>query len=273
MKFWYQKPNSQLKEYVRTVLIMEGFSESDHNNLPVFTNGMPTLFCRTEKESSAYENVTQLSLFGKSSPADCWTTGSHTTIVAYLFKPFVLASLFNLSAKKLSETSIDISNWSPHKYNAIKTQLIYASSTSRKVEVLDNLLIQQFNQNKRSCEIIGYATDKIMNNSGMEVLSEILEELKLNERTFQRIFKKFVGVTPTQYRRICQFELSFGQLRSKEFDKISDVAMDNGFADQSHFIRSFKEFTQTTPHDYLKKGLQAKIKSVGFVLFYSMVLL
>ena len=92
----------------------------------------------------------------------------------------------------------------------------------------------------------------------MEILSVLLNKLNLTERTFQRIFKKYVGITPNQYRRICQFQISFAQLRSKKFDTLTDVAYDNGFADQSHFIRSFREFTQITPGNYLKFGMNGK---------------
>jgi AraC-like DNA-binding protein len=258
MKHWYQKPGKLLTEFVRTVLIIEGFPEPDSNSLPIFTNGMPALFCKTEKLPSGYENVTQLTLHGNFIDSNCWTTNNNSTIIAYFFKPFALACIFNISAKKILNTPVSLCNCNPHKYNALRTQLIYADSISRKVEVLDNLLVQQLNENKNIFEIIQYATDRIICNSDTGILSEILQELKLNERTFQRIFKKYVGVTPTQYRRICQFELSFSQLRSKRFDKISDVAFSSGFADQSHFIRSFKEFTQTTPNDYLRKGLTDK---------------
>jgi AraC-like DNA-binding protein len=258
MRHWYQKPGKLLTEFVRTVLIIEGFSEPDSDSLPIFTNGMPTLFCKTEKLPSGYENVTQLTLHGSLINSDCWTTNNNSTIIAYFFKPFVLAGIFNMPANKILNTPVDLCNCSPHKYNALRAQLIYAASTSRKAEVLDNLLVQQLNENQKIFEIIQYATDQIIRNSGTAILSEILQELKLNERTFQRIFKKYVGVTATQYRRICQFELSFRQLGSKRFDKISDVAFSSGFADQSHFIRSFREFTQTTPNDYLRKGLTEK---------------
>jgi AraC-like DNA-binding protein len=257
MKHWYAKPNKLLTEFVRTVLIMEGFSKADPDSLPVLTNGMPTLFCKTKRNQEHYENITQLTLF-VNSPADFWTVDKQTTIIAYFFKPFTAASLFNIHATKLSEKHLDLSIWSPHKYTALKTQLIYATDTLRKIEVLDNLLIQQHNEEQRAYKVIQYATHQIMNNSSKEILSEILDALDLNERTFQRIFKKYVGVTPTQYRRICQFQQSFGQLREKQFREMSELAYDNGFADQSHFIRSFKEFTQMTPNDYLKKGLKNK---------------
>jgi AraC-like DNA-binding protein len=113
-------------------------------------------------------------------------------------------------------------------------------------------------QQSRECEIIQYSTDKIMLSSGKEILAEMLKELNLTERTFQRMFKKYVGVTPGQYRRICQFKLSFDQLRNGQFDNLGDVAYDTGFADQSHFIRSFKEFTDITPKEYKKSGLKRK---------------
>jgi AraC-like DNA-binding protein len=47
-------------------------------------------------------------------------------------------------------------------------------------------------------------------------------------------------------------------VRAKEFNTLTDVAFDNGFADQSHFIRSFKEFADITPNDYLRSGLKEK---------------
>jgi AraC-like DNA-binding protein len=257
MKYWYQKPHLELSEYIRTVLILEAFSPFEPGK-PLVTSGMPALICKTEKDQTGIERIKQLMLFGKSTPPDCWVINENTTVIAYFFNPFAMASMFGISATQLATVPIELNQWSPHKTNALRTQLTYAGNTKQKIGALDSLLIHQLDQNNKECEMVRQATDQIMYNPEAEVLSAVLEKLGLNQRTFQRTFKKYVGVTPSQYRRICQFQLSFAQVRSKEFEKLGDVAFDNGFADQSHFIRSFREFTQVTPNTYLKLGLKEK---------------
>jgi AraC-like DNA-binding protein len=81
----------------------------------------------------------------------------------------------------------------------------------------------------------------------------VQKELRISERTFRRLFDLHVGISPKMFSRICQFDSAFQQLNTDQFSKLSDVAYENGYADQSHLIRSFKEFTTFSPSEYLKK--------------------
>jgi AraC-like DNA-binding protein len=254
----YHNLNPQLTEFIRTVLVFESVSKAATNKFPVFTNGMQALVCKTEKDKKGNEHISLLSLYGTSIPAEIWNLKKNTTIISYFFKPFTLTTLFNVEAGKIVNSPIELAMWNAHKCNALKTQLFYAETTEQKIQALDNLLLKQLNENKNVYEIIQFATDKMMDDPGANILLSLQKELKINERTFQRMFKKYVGLSPNQYRRICQFQLSFTQLRSQKFENLGDVAFDNGFADQSHFNRAFKEFTEITPHKYLKSGLKNK---------------
>lgn len=63
-----------------------------------------------------------------------------------------------------------------------------------------------------------------------------------------RIFKKEVGMTPFEYLRNYRVEKAKVMLREKK--SIVDAIYDNGFYDQSHFIRHFKNVTGVTPKVY-----------------------
>lgn len=63
MKHWYQKPHSLLADHIRTVLILEGFSYADTNDLPLFTNGMPALLYQSAKDEQGNNQIVELTLF------------------------------------------------------------------------------------------------------------------------------------------------------------------------------------------------------------------
>jgi AraC-like DNA-binding protein len=253
MKYSYHKPDPLLTSFIQTVLVINGSLRFKASDLPLFSNGMPALFYQTDNASSH-----QLIIYGDSIPDEKWNIEENTTLIAFLFRPFSLAPLFKVSAKQLKDKAIELPLWNAQKSMALRLQLIHSRSTEQKVEILSHFLITQLGINKKECEIIQFATDRIMQNSDTEILGEILTTLNITERTFQRIFKQYTGITANQYRRICQFYFAFSQLKGNHFEKQSDVAYSNNYFDQSHYIRSFKEFTDTTPNDYLQFGLKKK---------------
>lgn len=92
-------------------------------------------------------------------------------------------------------------------------------------------------------------------NLGLDVsMRQLALKLQANPYTLLRHFKAATGITPHAYRLNCRIELA-RKLLQKGFD-LSQVALECGFFDQSHFHRHFKAITTVTPKEYQVNFIQ-----------------
>ena len=71
----------------------------------------------------------------------------------------------------------------------------------------------------------------------------------VSERQLERLFKKYIGLSPKYYARIIRFNYIFKLIHLKN-TSWAEVVYQSGFYDQSHFIRNFKAFTGEDPSSY-----------------------
>ena len=82
-------------------------------------------------------------------------------------------------------------------------------------------------------------------------LLEISAELNVHWAHLSRDFSKYFRCNFSQYLRKIRVERSLSLLRKRSIP-MADIACMCGFADQSHFIRCFKQYTGLTPKGFRK---------------------
>jgi AraC-like DNA-binding protein len=100
---------------------------------------------------------------------------------------------------------------------------------------------------------IKLAINLILKSNGIISIKELRDQLSVNERTLEGHFLKEIGVTPKQFVKIIQFSSSMEQMTEADYVNLTDISYDRGFADQSHFIRSFKRYAGKTPREFQKQ--------------------
>jgi len=247
-------PAANIATYVDRILVLEESKLFTPFLLPLYANGVPVLLFKSIKGKIDNLPSEHLTLFGQTVLPEFLSLDDSFVLIAYFFKPFTLTTLFGVAANELTDNPTGLSLLSQKNTALLQERLLNTRSVEDMLTILNEHVFNLIQNAKTTSPLIRYATTEIAKNTSKESLVNIQKQLYLTERSFQRMFEKKVGVAPNLYRRICQFNTAFVQLNRRRHQKLSDIAFQNGYADQSHYIRSFKEFTHITPSEYLKFG-------------------
>ncbi|MBL7882399.1 MAG: AraC family transcriptional regulator [Chryseobacterium gambrini] len=77
-----------------------------------------------------------------------------------------------------------------------------------------------------------------------------------------RKFSSAIGLSPKQLSRTIRLQAALKMLLNDQFSNLVELAYENEYYDQAHFIKDFKEFTGSTPKEFY--GTHLKMSS----LFY-----
>jgi AraC-like DNA-binding protein len=253
-------PPENLKPFVRYFWVLESNNNSDEqetfNPLP---DGCPGIMFQPPDKGTFYleEGTKQLPgimLYGQAiQPAKMVLTGKLNTVGVCL-QPHALQSVFGITAHELTGKCVDLGLIQHKKEKNLQEKLVNATSIEEQINLLSSNLINsvQHNSDKQDA-MTKFAVSEIFRGKGEISFDALLKQLQLSERTLERRFKQSIGVSAKLFSRICRFQESLNQLRKNNYQKLSDIAYENGYSDQSHFIRTFKEFTGVSPFDYKKQ--------------------
>jgi AraC-like DNA-binding protein len=254
-------PQLSISKYVSNILVVESYNHRNDFIVPLYANGSPTLVFNSSVAISKNNNVNHLILYGQTIKPSELAIRDNFTLIAYFLYPNALTSLFGIAANELKDKGIELAFFNQVKTSSLQEQLLNTSILNDRLNLLDNF-IKKLADNSVSTDIrTEFAIKTINKSKGQISLQNIQQELGITERTLQRIFETNVGLSPRMYSRVYQFQSAFQKMNKYPFSKISDLAYDYGFADQSHFTRVFKEFTNLTPTIYLEnlKSIQIEI--------------
>lgn len=259
MKYQQLPPPGHLKEYISAFWTLEAPADSTTpHSFQTFADGCPGLIFQTVEQGSFYQNDKLLPgffLYGQATThARIHATGKLRAVGIFL-RPNALKAVFGLNACILTDTCMDANTLVRPDGSSLSEQLVNTTSTTGQIEIISSWINTQAERNNsRRNDMMHYAVSEIARSKGNVALKGLQIEMQLSERSFERKFKEYIGISPKLFSRICRFQASLKQLRNNDFSKLSDVAFENEYADQSHFIRAFKEFAGFSPFQYQKQS-------------------
>ena len=170
-------------------------------------------------------------------------------MIGIKFKPDALTKLFDFPMNTITEKVVSLDDVLQKEFESVSGIMLTELPYSEKVELLNQFFESCLKEPDENDYLISKALELVFSENGLLSVTELAEKTVVNERKLERLFQKYIGLSPKFYSRIIRFNYIFRLVQDKKMSW-SEVAQYSGFYDQSHFISNFREFTGEDPSKY-----------------------
>jgi len=169
-----------------------------------------------------------------------------TGMIFIVFKPHGVKSFFNFPISELANENLSLQDLIKNEAIELEDKLFNSKNNKQRIVHLENFLLKRLTRDI-DFERVEHAVKLIGNHKGQLKTQFIAQEVCLGIKQFERVFSKHVGLNPKKYANIVRFQ-NVMQMKKKCQDvNMYQLAFDNGYYDQSHFIHDFKSLTGVAP--------------------------
>jgi AraC-like DNA-binding protein len=260
MKFTIVQPPENLQGVVECFRIAEYNGEAGLA-INITLNGLPGIVFQQNEGRSPVENIITPTRLNDSIPT-LYIYGQQTepsvmnmkdgpyTTTQVILKPHALKTLIGIDVSVLTNGYAELTEFSAGDLN---DQLVEAETERERMTLLVDFLITWLQKAKIRDRLIEESLKIIHKNIGLITVGSLIKRLNISERQFERRFSQTVGVPPQFYIRVKRFNEAVRLMKSRQFEKLTDIAYALNFYDQSHFIRDTKAFSGNTPTSLSQK--------------------
>jgi AraC-like DNA-binding protein len=175
-----------------------------------------------------------------------------TGMVGVVFKPYGLARFLPMPAGELTDRSLGYHDLDTG-FKELESRVGEANDPELRIRAIGHELEKRLAEcDQDGLSQVIYTVNRIISAGGRVRVARLLSETETGERKLERLFFRYVGLTPRQLITFVKLNHALSLIKSAE--RLTDVAYDAGYFDQAHFIKAFKAHTGLTPKLYKKAG-------------------
>ncbi|MFC5044542.1 DUF6597 domain-containing transcriptional factor [Aquimarina hainanensis] len=175
------------------------------------------------------------------------------------FHPNGFLPFTSIPIHQMENTAVPLHKLFGEKGMEIENDILTASSNSERIHHIESFLRTQLNTEEVADRIVKAAIETIATTNGHISIHELSKQRNLNRRILSRKFSSSVGLSPKQLSKIVRLQATLKTLLHKKETKLTQVALENSYFDQAHFIKDFKEFTGVTPKEFYGNSLKMSL--------------
>jgi len=175
------------------------------------------------------------------------------------FQPNGFLPFATLPIKEMENTAIPLHELFGKDGEVIGGKVLNANSASERIELIEKFLFNRLADKKNIDNIVKLTVETILNTNGQFSVYELSKQNNISRRQLTRKFSSTIGLSPKQLSKTIRLQATLKTLLISKVASLTDLAYENEYFDQAHFIKDFKEFTGLTPKEFYGDNLKMSL--------------
>lgn len=258
MNYQTYKPHSDLEALVKFYWTLEVPFDINNQKQKIIPDGCIEMTFNLGDKIKRYTSETEF-IFNPNAMVMGQRTKSYyiepvgnVDTIAICFYPHGFANFVNIPLENLVDQETPIQDvFNEFQANQLEQSIIKATSTMERIEIIEAFLLNKLNEESTIENIVKTTVDTLIMTKGSTPINVILKDNLSKRRQLERHFKKQIGISPKQLSKVIRLQATLQMLVSQKSETLTDIAYENEYFDQNHFIKDFKEFVGITPKEFL----------------------
>lgn len=260
MIFEFHRLSTPIDQWIESIFYFKDFQPEHSIERVVPTGHLFIIFELDGKDRNTFDNET---LEVKDTFSKVWVSGMHKNYLSISalkdsemfviqFKPYGALPFLHAPIHELNDKVLAAQEVLGGSVLSLREEIQKETSPEGKLQVADRWLENRYNSNlvpnEAFLNVMDALQTKAFNNH-----KSVIDAYPKTQKSLIEQFKKYCGYTPKVFHRIFRFNEILKSIGNKEVINWSQIAYEYDYADQSHFIKEFKEFSGFSPEEFIKQ--------------------
>lgn len=259
------EPNSELAEFIKCYWTLESTKENTPVKNTIVPDGTMKLIFHYGDTYKHHLNNGESIILPK-----CFLIGQLTK--PYVVEPLGITGSFvvrfhpngflpfsTVPIKEMENTAVPIDKLFGKDGEQIGKNILNANSTSERIVLIETFLLKRLINKQTIDNVVKSTIETILTANGQFSVNEHSQQNNINRRQLTRKFSATIGLSPKQLSKTIRIQATLKKLLTSKVTSFTDLAYENEYFDQAHFIKDFKEFTGLTPKEFYGDDLKMSL--------------
>lgn len=165
------------------------------------------------------------------------------------FRPGYIPRFIDMDSKTLIDAEFSLQQIDSNG-EILLEKIVLVDDFARQVDYF--LTHYQTKMSNKHSPISDQIRELISKYNGDIRISEMGQYIGYSSRYITKVFTEHLGLSPKEYALILRFQYILQRLTLGQQLNLTRLALEQGYADQSHFLREFKRFAAQTPSKFVQ---------------------